>query len=267
MQNKDSGIYDEESIKNVISFITANNKNSEVPFSILTAIKIIYHAVQIFKIEKAALTINSKQDVVVVGDIHGSIESLLSIFKWTGDPSKTKYIFLGDYVDRGKNSCEVIILLYAYKCLYPNNIYLLRGNHKFKELNSRYGFKEECNSRIIIKINGKFYNTGVQYYERIAKSFEYLPICAILNDDVFCVHGGISSFVDDINVLKSIEKVGEVFQENSIQTEFLWNDPYFIRGIGYMFNKRALNDFLRKTNLKIEIRAHQDQINKGAKNK
>ena len=145
MQNKDSGICDEESIKNVISFITANsnNKNSEVPFSILTAIKSIYHAVQIFKTEEAVLAINSKQDVVVVGDIHGSIKSLLSIFKLTGEPSKTKYVFLGDYVDRGNNSCEVIILLYAYKCLYPNNIYLLRGNHEFKELNRSYGFLDE----------------------------------------------------------------------------------------------------------------------------
>ena len=129
-------------INNVISeiyfkFNILNKSNSEISFNISSAIKIIEKAIKILQYEQSVLQINTimdKKDVVIVGDIHGNIESLINIFQSNGDPTTTKYIFLGDYVDRGNNSIEVIILLYAFKCLYPDNIFLIRGNHEFRDI-------------------------------------------------------------------------------------------------------------------------------------
>ena len=261
-------------INNVISeiyfkFNILNKSNSEISFNISSSIKIIEKAIKILQYEQSVLQINTimdKKDVVIVGDIHGNIESLINIFQSNGDPTTTKYIFLGDYVDRGNNSIEVIILLYAFKCLYPDNIFLIRGNHEFRDMNDNYGLKNECFKRInnTDKINAR------TFYNKITGSFQYLPICAILNDKIFCVHGGISALIENREELLNIKKVGIQYTRNdSIQAEFLWNDPdHFVdtyerssRGIGCIFGSEALNDFLEKMDFNYVIRAHQCQSN------
>ena len=149
---------------------TSPNPNSEIDFDIYLSFKIIKIVSKIFKKEPNVIKINKKDnsDFVVVGDIHGNLESLIYIFKSKGDPSTTQYLFLGDYIDRGTNSCEVIILLYTLKCLYPENIHLIRGNHEFKDMTERYGFKDECLNRIKSK------NNGQNFYNKILNSFKYL---------------------------------------------------------------------------------------------
>lgn len=87
--------------------------------------------------------------ILVLGDIHGQYTDLMRWFRMGGMPSDGddrdwSYLFLGDYIDRGPQSLEVIALLFAYKVKYPERIWLLRGNHECVAVNWEYGFYEDC---------------------------------------------------------------------------------------------------------------------------
>lgn len=245
----------------------------ELSFDIFTGLKIINDATNIFSNEPAVLQIKTKSnelDFAIVGDIHGSLDSLIRIFKEKGYPPKTRYLFLGDYVDRGSQSCEVIILLYALKCLYPNDIYLIRGNHEFKSMTDYYGFKNECFSRVRARFIGNTSYSATTFYNYVTESFKALPICAIIDDSIFCVHGGISSHIKNRPELMQLTKVGNLYSENQLpQAEMMWNDPdkfvsmYSVgrRGIGSIFGERAVDDFLKSMNFKLIIRGHQNVTN------
>ena len=164
-------------------------------------------------------------------------------------------MFLGDYVDRGKQSIETICLLLAYEIKYPENFFLLRGNHECSSVNRIYGFYDECKRRYSIKL-----------WKNFCDCFNCLPIAAIIDDSIFCCHGGLSPELTFVNEIKEIIRPTDV-PEQGMLCDILWSDPnkdivddYFgenERGISVTFSKKYVQKFLSDNNLELLCRAHQ----------
>jgi serine/threonine-protein phosphatase PP1 catalytic subunit len=119
--------------------------------------------------------------IKICGDIHGQFSDLLRLFEYGGYPPEANYLFLGDYIDRGKQSLEVICLLFLYKIKYKENFFLLRGNHEASQINRMYGFYDECKRKYSIRLWKEFQDV-----------FNCLPIAALIDDKILCMHGGLS---------------------------------------------------------------------------
>ncbi|KAK2100399.1 Serine/threonine-protein phosphatase PP1-gamma catalytic subunit [Saguinus oedipus] len=129
----------------------------------------------------------------ICGDIHGQCYDLLRLFEYGGFLPESNYLFLGDYVNRGKQSLETICLLLAYKIKYPENFFLLRGNHECASINRIYGFYDECKRR---------YN--IQLWKTFTDCFNCLPIAAIVDEKIFCCHGGLSP---DLQSMEQVRRI------------------------------------------------------------
>ena len=190
----------------------------------------------------------------ICGDIHGQFYDLLQLFELGGYPPEKNYLFLGDYVDRGKQSIETICLLLTYKIKYPENFFLLRGNHECSSVNRIYGFFDECKRRYSIKL-----------WKNFIDCFNCLPIAAVIEDTIFCCHGGLSPDLIFVNQIKNIIRPTDV-PEFGMLCDILWSDPdndaedyfgYNERGISVTFSKKLLQRFLSDNNLELLCRAHQ----------
>lgn len=190
--------------------------------------------------------------VKVVGDVHGQYGDLIRIFTKCGFPPQTNYLFLGDYVDRGKQSLETILLLLCYKIKYPENFFLLRGNHECANVTRVYGFYDECKRRCNIKTWKLFIDT-----------FNTLPIAAIVAGKIFCVHGGLSPVLNSMEEIRNIARPTDV-PDFGLLNDLLWSDPADTmnewedneRGVSYVFSKVAINKFLQKFGFDLVCRAH-----------
>lgn len=153
---------------------------------------------------------------VILGDVHGQYSDLLKLFSFGGFPPESNYLFLGDYVDRGKQSLETICLLLAYKIKYPENFFLLRGNHECASVCKIYGFYDECEH---FWLNGEFslrkrfvgkrrYSTKL--FKIFTDVFNRLPVAAVIDDKIFCCHGGLSPDLCHIGQIRAIERPADV---------------------------------------------------------
>lgn len=158
---------------------------------------LIEKSTSIVKDQKMLLELEAP--IKVCGDIHGQYYDLLRIFEHCGLPGEHNYLFLGDYVDRGKQSLETISLLMAFKIKYPNKIFLLRGNHESSITNRIYGFYDECRRR---------YN--VRLWKAFTDLFNYLPVSALIDDRIFCMHGGLSPDLKTTNQICELPRPTEI---------------------------------------------------------
>lgn len=221
-------------------------------------VKICSQAQFILKFSPTVLHISSP--IVVVGDLHGSLGDLLRIIKTCGDPKNTQYLFLGDYVDRGDYSIEVMTLILAIFIKYPTRIHLLRGNHEFADVNGIYGFNKE--------IMNTYGDDWQPIFENFNFVFNYLPLAAIMDEDIFCVHGGLSKGLETVAQIAQIVKPIVDTSDPMIES-ILWSDPNqsvngFVeshRGKGFLFGNKAINKFFENNNLKCMIRGHQCEAN------
>ncbi|KAH0793403.1 Ser/Thr protein phosphatase [Histomonas meleagridis] len=189
----------------------------------------------------------------ICGDIHGQLYDLIAVFQSGGFDPSVKYLFLGDYVDRGPNSVEVICLLFAMKVRFPSNIFLLRGNHESPEMTEYFGFANECCTKLSNEALSYFYG-----------AFCCLPISAIIGGKIFCVHGGLSPDLQSIDQIQAIKRPTPI-PEEGLLADLLWSDPsrYVTewgpneRGSTYTFGPSVVQSFLEKNGFIMLIRGHQ----------
>ncbi|CAO3628567.1 unnamed protein product [Cunninghamella blakesleeana] len=192
-------------------------------------------------------------NVKIVGDVHGQYTDLIRLFEMSGYPPNANYLFLGDYVDRGKQSLETILLLLCYKLKYPSNFFLLRGNHETDNVSRVYGFYDECKRRLNAKVWKKFIDV-----------FNTMPLAALVADKIFCVHGGLSpSLQHSLDEIRTIQRPCDI-PDYGLLNDLLWSDPSDTaiewedneRGVSYCFGKKIVDEFLAKHDLDLVCRAH-----------
>ncbi|KAJ9463749.1 Serine/threonine-protein phosphatase alpha-2 isoform [Diplonema papillatum] len=189
----------------------------------------------------------------VCGDVHGQYYDLLRLFDHGGFPPDANYIFLGDYVDRGKNSLETACLLLAYKIKFPENFFLLRGNHECAGINRIYGFYDDCKRRYNIKLWKAFTDT-----------FNCFPVAAVIDEKIFCMHGGLSPELENMDQIRNIRRPVDVPDQGLI-CDLLWGDPEEgimgwgenDRGVSFTFGADIVEKFLRQHDFDLICRAHQ----------
>ena len=196
---------------------------------------------------------NVSAPVIICGDIHGQIYDLLELFKKGGDIPSSRYIFMGDYVDRGYNGVEVLELLLALKIKYPEHITLLRGNHESRQICFAYGFYEE--------ITRKYGNANA--WEYFTDLFDYLPLAALVEGKIFCVHGGLSPYISTVDQIRLINRKMEIPREG-VFCDLMWSDPDDIetwiiscRGAGWIYGWKVVDEFTHINGLELICRAHQ----------
>lgn len=191
--------------------------------------------------------------IKICGDIHGQYSDLLRIFEYGGLPPRSNYLFLGDYVDRGKQSLETICLLLAYKIKYPENVFLLRGNHECASVNRIYGFYDECKRRF-----------NVRLWRIFCDCFNCLPVAAIIEERIFCTHGGLSPELHNLDQIRNLPRPCDV-PDSGLLCDLLWSDPsndvqewgMNERGVSYTFGANVVTKFIRKNDFDLICRAHQ----------
>ncbi|NXJ81687.1 PPE1 phosphatase, partial [Trogon melanurus] len=225
------------------------------------------------------LSTSYSKEITVCGDLHGNLDDLLLIFYKNGLPSEQNcYVFNGDFVDRGKNSMEILIILFAFLLIYPNDLHLNRGNHEDYIMNMRYGFTKE--------VWKKYKDYSKQILCLLQDVFSWLPLATIIDSKVLILHGGISNTTDldllnalERNKLKSLMRPPKSVRDGQDQVketvattraskhilDILWSDPRSQngctpnkrRGGGCCFGPDVTAKLFKRYNLKMLIRSHE----------
>ncbi|XWS73817.1 hypothetical protein CRYUN_Cryun02cG0161900 [Craigia yunnanensis] len=222
-------------------------------------------AERIFAVEPTVLQL--KAPIKIFGDLHGQFGDLMRLFDEYGAPSTAgdiayiDYLFLGDYVDRGQHSLETITLLLALKVEYPNNVHLIRGNHEAADINALFGFRIECIERM-----GE--RDGIWAWHRINRLFNWLPLAALIEKKIICMHGGIGRSINHVEQIENLQRPITMEAGSVVLMDLLWSDPTEndsveglrpnARGPGLVtFGPDRVMEFCNNNDLQLIVRAHE----------
>ncbi|XP_064455626.1 serine/threonine-protein phosphatase alpha-2 isoform-like [Ornithodoros turicata] len=208
-------------------------------------------AQEIFLTEPSLLDIPTP--IKICGNLHGQYYDLLRQFEHWGFPPDHAYLFLGDYVNRGKHSIETMCLLLTYKLKFPNKLYMLRGSHECAAISRVYGLYQECEQRYTPKL-----------WDAFVGCFNCLPIAAVVEDKIFCVNGGLSPYLKNLGQIKEIQRPTDV-PDKGLLCDLLWSDPdkdikgwgENARGVSFTFGPDVVRNFLMEHGLDLIVRSHQ----------
>jgi len=223
---------------------------------LLSLVLLLPHSALLWFTEKKSSMISYYPFFDLAGDVHGQYSDLLRLFEYGGLPPEANYLFLGDYVDRGKQSLETICLLLAYKIKYPENFFLLRGNHECASINRIYGFYDECKRRF-----------NVRLWKTFTECFNCLPVAALIDEKILCMHGGLSPDLHNLDQIRNLQRPTDV-PDTGLLCDLLWSDPskevqgwgMNDRGVSYTFGADKVSEFLQKHDLDLICRAHQVKL-------
>ncbi|BAT88109.1 hypothetical protein VIGAN_05155100 [Vigna angularis var. angularis] len=245
------GMMDKAVLDDVIRRLLEGKGGKQVQLSESEIRQLCVNARQIFLSQPILLELRAP--IRIGGDIHGQYQDLLRLFEYGGFPPAANYLFLGDYVDRGKQSLETICLLLAYKIRYPDKIFLLRGNHEEAKINRIYGFYDECKRRF-----------NVRLWKIFTDCFNCLPVAALIDEKILCMHGGLSPELENLDLIREIQRPTEI-PDSGLLCDLLWSDPDASiegwadsdRGVSCTFGPDVLMEFLDKNDLDLVCRGHQ----------
>lgn len=207
----------------------------------------------------------------VVGDTHGQLADVLHIFEINGVPSPfNQYLFNGDFVDRGDYGVEIAMLIFGYKLLYPTSVHINRGNHECRSQTQVQGFMMEVLDKYNAGAAAGGKNRGNQIYDMFQKCFDALPLCTVLQDHVFVVHGGLFerrgiriSHLEAVNRFREIPLTRGTFEDGLFQ-DMMWSDPQDARGVrpssrgaGHFFGQDVTQAFCKANDIHLVIRSHE----------
>jgi diadenosine tetraphosphatase ApaH/serine/threonine PP2A family protein phosphatase len=223
------------------------------PISETDVVSLLRKLLEVLYLEPNILTLQSP--ITIIGDIHGQLYDLFELFDNAGPKENQKFLFMGDYVDRGYYSLETVFYLAALKLKYPTNFFLLRGNHECRQVNQLYGFFSEAQWR--------YGHGGV--WSLCNDVFDLLPMAALIDNRVFSVHGGLSPNAMLIETISLIPRNEELPAAGPL-CDLCWSDPEIDvdewqanqRGAGWLFGGPQVAEFCRLNgNLEFVTRSHQ----------
>jgi diadenosine tetraphosphatase ApaH/serine/threonine PP2A family protein phosphatase len=247
-----------ENYSAIRQYIVNVNQNGPVPENVV--MRLLMRLMEILNQENNVLLLSSP--VYIVGDIHGQLDDLLGLFNVATSLDSNNaefkvpefsYLFLGDYVDRGFHGLNTFLYLVTLKIQFPNKVWLLRGNHESRQVSQRYGLLSE------IVMN--YGHAGL--WQMVNDAFDILPVAALVDQDVFCVHGGLSPGIPMLEKLSLLDRQAELPPEGPL-ADICWSDPENVtdwhvnpRGAGWLFGKEHATKFTRINRLQFVARSHQ----------